>query len=173
MLFMKMQGWWLSVLAALPLAAQRVEALHFEELRRSKVSYLSRFVETRVGDSLDIGRLNRDVQRLKNLAAIADAKAFVDTNARGGVELRIELTENWTLYPVVNFGGIRGIRKVELCSITRHEMHLQVESETVDCMMALPLSRPIESAADARAVLVEMARTARQGLAREDEVSDA
>lgn len=108
MFFMKMQVWWLSVLAALPLAAQRVEALHFEELRRSKVSYLSRFVETRIGDSLDIGRLKRDVQRLKNLAAIADAKALVDTNARGGVDVRIELTENWTLYPVVNFGGIRG-----------------------------------------------------------------
>ncbi len=65
------------------------------------------------------------------------------------------------------YGGLQDVRHAELRAITRHEMRIHAEGDTVDCVMAIPLSRPVDTPSDARTVLVEMARVARQGLAEE------
>lgn len=65
------------------------------------------------------------------------------------------------------FGGVADVRHARMREITRHEMRIHIEGESVDCTIALPLSQPVDTAAQARQVLVEMARTARQGLQQE------
>jgi len=68
------------------------------------------------------------------------------------------------------YGGIPEVRRAQLRALTRHEMRIQVQGDGVDCLLAIPLSRPVDTPADARSVLVEMARVARQSLATDEEV---
>ena len=68
---------------------------------------------------------------------------------------------------VAYFGGIHDVRHAQLRAITRHEMRIHAEGDSVSCTIALPLSRAIDSPDEARQVLVEMARVARQGLMQE------
>lgn len=68
------------------------------------------------------------------------------------------------------YGGIPHVRRAQMRALTRHEMRIQVEGEGVDCLLAIPLSQPVDTPADARRVLVEMARHARQSLATDEEV---
>lgn len=69
---------------------------------------------------------------------------------------------------VAYYGGLHGVRRAELRELTRHEMRIQVEGPQVNCLMAIPLIRPIESARDARDVLVQMAHDARRGAGRNE-----
>lgn len=84
-----------------------VAQLQFEGLKRTKQSHAMRFLQTAVGDSLDASRLLEDVQRLRNLPAFANAEFRLDTTPEG-VGVTFKVTENHTLFPIVNFGGIRG-----------------------------------------------------------------
>ena len=68
------------------------------------------------------------------------------------------------------YGGIPKVRRAQLRALTRHEMRIEVQGEGVDCLLAIPLNHPIDTAEDARRVLVEMARIARQSLATDEEV---
>ena len=94
--------------AAASLTAQgsHVEGLTFDGIKWTKLNYLQRFIKTRQGDTVSTGRIKKDVQRLKNLAAIANAYAIVDTLEDGDIRINYYMTENWTLYPLINFGGI-------------------------------------------------------------------
>jgi outer membrane protein insertion porin family len=85
-----------------------VRDVRIEGLKRTNERYIRRFVSHEMGDSLAIGRVTRDNQRLKNLYAIANATVRVDTLDGEGVGLVYEVTENWTLFPIVNFGGVAG-----------------------------------------------------------------
>lgn len=83
----------------------RIASLEFEGLKRTKESHAARFLESEVGDSLDLAQLRRDVQQLRNITAFADAEFRLDTTAEG-IAVTLELTENFTLFPIVNFGGV-------------------------------------------------------------------
>lgn len=86
--------------------ASPVSGVTLEGLKRTKVHYLERFLKTQAGDTVSMGRIEKDVQRLKNLAAIANAWAVIDTASDGSIGIHYRMTENWTLYPIINFGEI-------------------------------------------------------------------
>lgn len=79
----------------------------FSGLKKTKSSYLYRFLVTKKGEILDREVLARDVQILKNLYSVANASAKLDTTA-AGVKVDFEIQEALTLFPIVNFGGIKG-----------------------------------------------------------------
>jgi len=76
-------------------------------LKKTKASYLYRFLETKKGAIFDKDVLARDVQVLKNLYSVANASAQLDTTA-AGINVDFEIQEALTLFPIVNFGGIKG-----------------------------------------------------------------
>lgn len=86
--------------------ASPVTGVTLDGLKRTKVHYLERFLKTQAGDTVSMGRIQKDVQRLKNLSAIANAWAVIDTASDGSIGIHYRLTENWTLYPIINFGEI-------------------------------------------------------------------
>ncbi len=84
-----------------------ITRIQLEGLKRTKQSYAERFLQSAVGDSLDMAQLRKDAQQLRNLAAFANADFKLDTTPEG-IGVRFQLTENLTLFPIVNFGGIKG-----------------------------------------------------------------
>lgn len=62
------------------------------------------------------------------------------------------------------FGGARQALHVEMVALTLNEAHISVSGHGPDCTLAIPLTRPVTTLADARAVLVEMTKEARAGL---------
>ncbi|MEM7371599.1 MAG: BamA/TamA family outer membrane protein [Bacteroidota bacterium] len=87
--------------------ARPLSAIHFEGLKKSKQSYLERYIQSRVGEEANVNTIKRDVQQLQNLSSIAQASFRLDTLAQGQV-LVFEIEEAITIFPIVNFGGIRG-----------------------------------------------------------------
>lgn len=82
--------------------------MEIQGLRRTQSSYLESFLVSRVGDPVTSDSLIlEDVQRLKNVAAIAQADYELDTLADNELGLRLIVEEKRTFLPVVNFGGIR------------------------------------------------------------------
>ena len=62
------------------------------------------------------------------------------------------------------FGGVEEVISATLNTITTTEMHIDVIAHSLSCKLAIPLSRTIQQASDARNILVEMAKQARAGL---------
>lgn len=81
--------------------------LQFEGIERTDPGYLLRFVQSTSGTPPDSLLIEQDCQRLRNLPFIADANFRIDKN-KNGLNLVFVLDEAWTLFPIVNFGGIRG-----------------------------------------------------------------
>ena len=82
--------------------------IKFEGLRKTKPQYLSSFLKTRIGQQLDSILLAEDRQTLLNLEPISDVKIMLDSAKGNSVILMFEITEALTLFPIVNFGGVRG-----------------------------------------------------------------
>jgi len=62
------------------------------------------------------------------------------------------------------FGGVSDVISAELKEITNHELYIDTNAHDLSCRLAVQLVRPINSSAEAREVLVEMAKQAREGL---------
>jgi len=62
------------------------------------------------------------------------------------------------------FGGVQDVISVELKQITNHELYIDTVAHDLSCRLAVQLVRPVQSAVEAREVLVEMAKEAREGL---------
>ncbi|MEM1319120.1 MAG: outer membrane protein assembly factor [Bacteroidota bacterium] len=88
-------------------AQHTVRAIHLEGLKKTKSDYLNRFIDSRVGQLMDTLLLQADVQRLKNLNGIADASFRIDTVGKEAI-ISFEMKEALTLFPILNFGGVRG-----------------------------------------------------------------
>lgn len=84
-----------------------VSEISFSGLKKTKDSYLYRFLKTKKGSILKDKVLERDVQILKNLFSIADASTQLDTTS-AGIHVTFDIQEALTLFPIVNFGGIEG-----------------------------------------------------------------
>lgn len=84
-----------------------VSEVTFSGLKKTKSSYLYRFLETKKDSLVNPDVIARDVQVLKNLYSIADASTQLDTTA-AGVHVDFKIQEALTLFPIVNFGGIKG-----------------------------------------------------------------
>lgn len=84
-----------------------VANLKIEGLRKTKWSYIGQLIDSQVGNLADSFQLAEDLQRLKNLPAIANGQLHVDTTD-SGLDIRLELKEALTFFPIINFGGVRG-----------------------------------------------------------------
>ncbi|MEO1262246.1 MAG: hypothetical protein AAFZ15_25795 [Bacteroidota bacterium] len=84
----------------------RIEKITFEGLKRTKTSYLLSFINTLPGTVPVDSIIQRDVQTLKNMVGIGDARYQLDT-VDGQFQLTFFVDELRTLLPIVNFGGIR------------------------------------------------------------------
>ena len=82
-------------------------AISFEGLKKTKVDFLERFIETEVGDELDSLQLEEDVQALKNLNLFYDVSVSHKDKVEGK-EVTYHLKEVLTLLPIFGFGGIQG-----------------------------------------------------------------
>jgi putative heme iron utilization protein len=71
-----------------------------------------------------------------------------------------ETVANYVRY----FGGVKDVISAELKDITNHELYIDTVAHALSCRLAIQLVRPVKNALDAREVLVEMARQAREGL---------
>ncbi|MEO0341135.1 MAG: POTRA domain-containing protein [Bacteroidota bacterium] len=85
-----------------------IRSIHFEGLRKTRPEYLSSFLKTKIGQPIDSVLLAEDRQTLLNLEPIADVKIRVDSARENTAILMFDITEALTLFPIVNFGGVRG-----------------------------------------------------------------
>lgn len=96
------------VLFSCALKAQlSIERIQIEGLKKTKESYLGRFIDSKLGTFADEELLAEDLQRLKNLSSVADGTVVLDT-VESAVHVRFDLKEALTLFPILNFGGVRG-----------------------------------------------------------------
>lgn len=87
--------------------AQPLSNIYFEGLKKTKRTYLERHIHSKVGEEAHQSTIKKDVQVLQNLTAIANVSHRLDT-LKQGLVLIFEIEEAITLFPIVNFGGIRG-----------------------------------------------------------------
>ena len=80
--------------------------IKFEGLTKTNEGYLHRFLKQKPGEIFSEKDLNADVQVLKNLYTISDAKAKVDT-VGSEIEITFKLEEALTLFPIIGIGGIK------------------------------------------------------------------
>jgi len=83
-----------------------LRSIDYEGLKSTKISYLQNFLDTQVGQVVDLRTLENDIQRVQNLAVISKADYELDTIINS-VFLTIKVEEANTLFPIVNFGGLR------------------------------------------------------------------
>jgi len=84
-----------------------LKKINFEGIKKSKPDFLLRFLSSEIGKETDLQILSKDLQRLRNLTAISDAKYRLDTLGKD-VTLTFEVDEALTLFPIINFGSIQG-----------------------------------------------------------------
>lgn len=86
-----------------------IHQVQIEGTKRTDAQWLSRFIQTQVGDAPDSLLIEQDCQRLRNLPFLAEASFRLEKGKKGeGLQLLYIVSEAWTLFPIVNFGGIRG-----------------------------------------------------------------
>lgn len=84
-----------------------IGTVQFKGTKRTQDSYLQHFVDSKFGDTLNLLTLKRDAQNLRNLNVIASANYQLDTIGQE-VNIRFDLEEALTFFPIFNFGGVRG-----------------------------------------------------------------
>lgn len=84
-----------------------IASISFEGIKKTKASYLQRFLKSETDSLIRLDFLEKEVQRLKNLNSVAHAVYRIDT-LEGKAHLVYEIEEALTLFPIVNFGGIKG-----------------------------------------------------------------
>jgi len=83
-----------------------IDEIKFEGLKKTRVTFLDQFIKTTPRSSVDEELIKKDVQRLKNIAGIGNAKYRIEQK-ENKTTLIFEVEEVKTLLPIVNFGGIK------------------------------------------------------------------
>ena len=86
--------------------AQTIADIRFEGLKKSKQAHLERFVKSQIGEQIDKEQIAEDAQQLQNLLAVSRANYRLDS-IKGKWILIFEVEEALSLFPILNFGGIR------------------------------------------------------------------
>ena len=94
-----------------------------------------------------------------NVLSETDAQSIIDHMNKDHSDTLI----NYVRY----FGGVKDVISAELHSITQHELYIDIVAHALACRLAVPLIQSIHGVDEARAVLVEMAKQAREGLHRD------
>ena len=83
-----------------------ITKINFEGLKKNKPKFLRRTINNRIGEQLEINRVDDDLKYLRQLSGIVNADYRIDTIGNEA-ELTFKIEEAMTLFPVINFGGIR------------------------------------------------------------------
>lgn len=84
-----------------------VTDFQFEGLKKTKETYLQRFLDNEVGNTFSLQKLEKNIQQLKNLNAVANAHFQLDTT-KNGLKITYQIEEAFTIFPIINFGGVEG-----------------------------------------------------------------
>ncbi|MFK7934542.1 MAG: BamA/TamA family outer membrane protein [Saprospiraceae bacterium] len=84
-----------------------VSNVRFAGLKKTKATYLSRFIDSQINTNFTTEQADLDVQQLKNLLQVANARYTADT-IDNRVQLTYHVDEAITLFPIVQFGGVEG-----------------------------------------------------------------
>ena len=80
--------------------------IKFEGLKKTQASFLEQFIETTPGVECSEDQIQKDIQKLKNIAGIGNVKHRIQKSENQTI-LIFEIQEVKTLLPIVNFGGIK------------------------------------------------------------------
>lgn len=94
------------ILAFTSVSGQALLEIRYEGLKKSKVSYLSRHIKSKVGAVPDLKTIQEDVQQLRNLHIISKIDYRLDTVKNGQI-LVFEIEESIHLFPLFSFGGVK------------------------------------------------------------------
>ncbi len=98
-----------TILAGKKTVAQHlISNIEINPLKRTQQDYLFRFIDSKVGEPLDLEKLDKDLQQLKNLNSIVNGIYTLDTINQQQVHVKFDLQEGLTLFPLINFGGVKG-----------------------------------------------------------------
>ncbi|MEM9921341.1 MAG: BamA/TamA family outer membrane protein [Bacteroidota bacterium] len=86
---------------------QRIRTIDFEGVEKTKVSFLSQFIQCNPGTIPADSLIQADIQRLKNIPGIGNATYRVDQRGKD-LYLVYQIEEVRTFLPIANFGGIKG-----------------------------------------------------------------
>ena len=81
----------------------QISSIRFSGIKRTKIQYLERFIETEVGHKPDSLIIKEDLRRLRNLAPVMLADVSYES-ADSGILLNYKIVERYTLLPVGDFG---------------------------------------------------------------------
>jgi len=84
-----------------------IQSISFEGAKRNKLSYLNHIAGLNTEENLSREEIELGLQRLKNIASIAEAYYQIDT-LKEGLQLNYTIKERQTLLPILNFGGVEG-----------------------------------------------------------------
>lgn len=108
-----LRGWiWILILLVwIPLTSfagnRKILAIEFEGLKKTKTSFIERYLTIEVGQEADSAILEENRQRLVNLEMFSDVQYSLDVRDKG-LSLTFHFTELFTLLPILSFGGLEG-----------------------------------------------------------------
>jgi len=82
-----------------------IKAIELKGLVKTEKAYLMRFIQSKVGSTYVAQRIQKDIQRLRNLQLFLSVKHTVQ-GVSGGKKITYHFQELITLLPIFNFGGI-------------------------------------------------------------------
>lgn len=89
------------------LAQTVIDDITFEGLKKTKPSYLIKFIACKVGDTLNTHLIEKDVQTLRNLNLFLKVDVTIE-NKLSKATIVFKLKEALSVLPLVQFGGIKG-----------------------------------------------------------------
>ncbi len=92
---------------------ERIHAISFKGLKKSKPEFLFKFLSSQVGQVYDSSQVKLDEQALRNLQIFNDVSSSIEKTEKG-VEVKFQCEEVITLIPSLDFGGVRGNRYVQV-----------------------------------------------------------
>jgi len=93
---------------------QTIDKIEFKGLTKTDPIFLTKFIESEVGQPLDTMAFNRDIQNLKNLNLFFSVIGEYHKNESGGIHLLFDIEEAKYLYPIVTVSGFEDQLKVQL-----------------------------------------------------------
>lgn len=111
--------WFLLGISQESTPSSKIAAIQFEGIKKTKPSFLRRFIQSEEGQPYDSTLVQKDVQSLRNLQLFLSIKAEVTEDSQG-VVLTFHLGEIVTIIPSLDFGGVQGNRYIQVGGVDFH-----------------------------------------------------
>jgi len=86
---------------------KHISKIEFTGIKKTKGDYLKSLLQCKINEPFTLQLLETDIQTLKNLSSVANAKYKLDT-INQNIQLVFTIDERKTILPIINFGGIKG-----------------------------------------------------------------